>query len=51
MVTPPVYGDKPMVGALEVSVVLGAVCLFLWTFIRSMQSAQPVPIHDPRIAV
>jgi hypothetical protein len=37
MVTPAVYGDKPVVGILEVSVVTGAVCLFLWAFIRGMR--------------
>jgi len=42
MVTPAVYGDKPMVGVLEVSVVIGAVSVFLWTFIRNMRSAPPV---------
>jgi hypothetical protein len=49
MVTPALYGDKPVVGILEVSVVIGAVCLFLWTFIRAMQSASPVPLKDPSL--
>jgi hypothetical protein len=37
MVTPAVYGDKPVAGILEVSVVTGSVCLFLWAFIRGMR--------------
>jgi hypothetical protein len=41
MVTPAVYGDKPVVGILEISVVIGAVSVFLWTFLRSMQSDSP----------
>lgn len=49
MVTPAVYGDKPVAGVLEVSVAIGVVSLFLWTFIRSMQSAPPVPVNDPRL--
>jgi hypothetical protein len=50
MVTPAVYGAKPVVGILEISVVTGAVCVFLWAFFRSMQSAPVVPLRDPRLA-
>jgi Ni/Fe-hydrogenase subunit HybB-like protein len=46
MVTPAVYGDQPVVGILEISVVIGALCVFLWTFLNSIQSSAVGAVYD-----
>ena len=33
----------------DISAIIGVGCIFIWSFLRSMSKAQPIPMHDPRI--
>jgi hypothetical protein len=47
MVFPPILGGRPILGALEIGMILGATGLFFLVVFRELGGAPMVPLKDP----